>query len=72
MAVAVGAGSCARTRRALSLVLDGEAEASDIKLLEEHLCACSACRSFAVGVSAFTRTLRAVGGYEGKGAEDER
>ena len=67
MSVAVGAGSCARARRALSLVLDGEAEASEAETLAAHLACCGACRSFALDVSAFTKALRTIVGRNERG-----
>ena len=56
--ITVGAPSCARTRRALSLVLDSEDEAADLRRLAAHLSRCGSCRRFASDVSAFTRELR--------------
>ena len=61
MLVAVSDGSCARARRALSLVLDYEAGASDVEALALHLGRCGSCRQYAAEVSSFTRDLRSIG-----------
>jgi predicted anti-sigma-YlaC factor YlaD len=58
MRTAVSERSCARARRALSLVLDHEAAASDVRTAAMHLGRCRRCRRYAVEVSAFTRQLR--------------
>jgi predicted anti-sigma-YlaC factor YlaD len=65
MALVVNESSCARARRALSLVLDYEAELAEIEALAVHLGRCSACRRYAAVVSAFTRYLRRVGANAG-------
>ena len=58
MAIAVSEWSCARARRALSLVLDGETVAGDFHALATHVGGCPACRRHAAEVSAITRQLR--------------
>jgi predicted anti-sigma-YlaC factor YlaD len=58
MQIVVTEGSCARARRALSLLLDREAEAADVETLALHLGRCSSCRRHTAEVSAFTRGLR--------------
>ncbi len=58
MLTAVSERSCARARRALSLVLDYEADASEVHALAVHLGSCGGCRRYAAEVSAFTRDLR--------------
>ena len=60
MQPAVGKGSCIRARRALSLVLDREAAASDVRAFAEHLGRCESCRRYAEHVSDFTRDLRSL------------
>jgi predicted anti-sigma-YlaC factor YlaD len=60
MRTAVSERSCARARRALSLVLDREATAGDVEALALHLGGCGACRRYAARVSAVTRELREV------------
>ena len=49
--------ACARARLAMSLVLDGEAEAADVRVAS-HVRTCVRCRRFASEVAAFTRELR--------------
>ena len=49
--------ACARARLAMSVVLDGEAEAADVHVAS-HLRTCVRCRRFACEVAAFTRELR--------------
>ena len=49
--------ACAWARLAMSLVLDGEAEAADVHVAS-HLRTCVRCRRFACEVAAFTRELR--------------
>jgi anti-sigma factor RsiW len=58
MAVAVSEWSCARARRALSLVLDGETATGDFHALARHVGGCAACRRHVAEVSAVTRQLR--------------
>ena len=58
MRTAVSERSCARARRALSLVLDYEASDEDVRRLAVHLGNCGNCRRFAAEVSSFTRKLR--------------
>jgi predicted anti-sigma-YlaC factor YlaD len=58
MGVAVSECECVRARRALSLVLDLEAEDADARQLATHLGRCASCRRFAWDVSAITRQLR--------------
>ncbi len=58
MSLAVGDRACAGTRRAVSLVLDGEARAADVLAVAAHLRRCARCRRFACEVAAFTQTLR--------------
>ena len=60
MPVAIGARSCVRARRALSLVLDGEAAPSLIYGLALHLGQCDSCRQFTAQVGAITRSLRSM------------
>jgi predicted anti-sigma-YlaC factor YlaD len=60
MAIAVSGWSCARARRALSLVLDGEEPEGDVQSLAQHLGGCPSCRQFAAEVTAFTRALRSL------------
>ncbi|HEY6076820.1 MAG TPA: zf-HC2 domain-containing protein, partial [Gaiella sp.] len=60
MRTAVSERSCARARRALSLVLDYEASDEDVRRLAVHLGNCGSCRRFAAEVSSFTRKLRSV------------
>jgi len=60
MRTAVSERSCARARRALSLVLDYEASDEDVRRLAVHLGNCGNCRRFAAEVSSFTRNLRSV------------
>jgi len=50
--------ACARARLAMSLVLDGEAEAADVHAVASHLRICVRCRRSASEVAAFTRELR--------------
>ena len=57
---AVGKGSCVHARQALSLVLDQEAAASDVRAFAEHLGRCESCRRYAEHVSGFTRDLRSL------------
>lgn len=71
MEAAVRVGSCVRARRALSLVLDGEAVAGEAELLDEHLRACASCRTFALEISMFTRALRRLAGWNEKGEHDD-
>jgi len=58
MRVAVSEWECVRARRALSLVLDLEAEPADARQLATHLCCCGGCRRFAADISVITRHLR--------------
>jgi len=58
MRTVVGARSCVRARRALSLVLDHEGDAGERRVLSLHLDRCAACRAYARTVSAFTHELR--------------
>ena len=58
MLTAVSKRSCARARRALSLVLDYEADGADVRALAVHLGSCGSCRRYTAEVSAFTRDLR--------------
>ena len=58
MRIVVSERSCARARRALSLVLDYEADAADVYALALHLGGCGECRRYTAEVSAFTRGLR--------------
>jgi predicted anti-sigma-YlaC factor YlaD len=58
MHVAVSEWSCARARRALSLVLDREEAYGDLQALATHLGSCGPCRAFAADVSELTRQLR--------------
>ena len=58
MRAAVGARSCARARRALSLVLDDEAPTCDARVLAAHLGTCPSCRAYAADVTALTACLR--------------
>jgi predicted anti-sigma-YlaC factor YlaD len=51
--------SCARVRRALSLVLDDEADAFDLRAVAVHIGRCEVCRRYLRDVSAITRQLRA-------------
>lgn len=60
MQVALSGWSCARARRALSLVLDHEEVAGDVRALAVHLGSCPHCRQFAAQVTAFTHDLRAL------------
>jgi predicted anti-sigma-YlaC factor YlaD len=60
MQVAVSEWSCARARRALSLVLDYEEAAGDLRSLARHLGSCGACRGFAADVARSTRLLRSL------------
>ena len=59
MEIAVSQRECARARRALSLLLDGEVVAGDVRVLARHLGSCAACEAYARSVSAVTRELRA-------------
>jgi predicted anti-sigma-YlaC factor YlaD len=58
MQAAAGEGSCARARRALSLVLDEEADTFDLQAVAAHVGRCEACRGYLRDVSAITRQLR--------------
>jgi predicted anti-sigma-YlaC factor YlaD len=58
MAIAVSEWSCARVRRALSLVLDAETAAGDFRVLARHVGGCESCRRDVAEVSAITRQLR--------------
>ena len=58
MAIAVSEWSCARARRALSLVLDGEEVAGDFHALASHVGSCATCRRHVAEVMAITRQLR--------------
>jgi predicted anti-sigma-YlaC factor YlaD len=60
MHVAVSEWSCARARRALSLVLDHEEAEGDLQSLAAHLGSCRACHAFAADVSELTRLLRSL------------
>jgi predicted anti-sigma-YlaC factor YlaD len=60
MHVAVSEWSCARARRALSLVLDGEDAEGDVQSLAVHVGTCRACRGFATDVAELTRLLRSL------------
>jgi predicted anti-sigma-YlaC factor YlaD len=51
---------CIRMRQALSLLLDGEAAASDVLVVASHLKGCAHCRRFATQVVATTARLRSV------------
>ena len=59
MSLAVGDRACAGARRAVSLVLDGEAGPADVLALASHLRRCDQCRRFARDVADLTCTLRA-------------
>jgi predicted anti-sigma-YlaC factor YlaD len=61
--VAVSEYECARARRALSLVLDREAEPFTVESLAVHLGLCGGCRQYAAEVSAFTRAVRRAAGH---------
>ena len=56
----VGARSCARARRAHSLVLDGVAGCDEVVALATHLDRCESCRRHARQVSQFTYLLRSL------------
>jgi predicted anti-sigma-YlaC factor YlaD len=58
MAIAVSEWSCARVRRALSLVLDGETATGDFHSLATHVGGCPACRRHVSEISAITKQLR--------------
>lgn len=58
MAIAVSEWSCARVRRALSLVLDGETVAGDFHALATHVGGCGDCRRHVAEVSHITKQLR--------------
>jgi predicted anti-sigma-YlaC factor YlaD len=60
MPLAASKRTCARARRAFSLVLDREAAASDVRALAEHLGRCEGCRRYAEHVADFTRDLRSL------------
>jgi predicted anti-sigma-YlaC factor YlaD len=60
VAIAVSEWSCARARRALSLVLDHEEVEGDLRSLAVHLGSCPPCRQFAADVTQFTNDLRAL------------
>lgn len=62
MQIALSQRSCARARRALSLVLDYEADVAEIEAFAAHLGRCAACRRYTAEVSSFTRHLRRAGG----------
>jgi predicted anti-sigma-YlaC factor YlaD len=51
---------CRRLRQALSLLLDGEAAASDVLVVASHLKDCAHCRRFAAQIVAITARLRSV------------
>lgn len=51
---------CIQARRALSLLLDCEAAASDVLVVASHLSGCGYCRRFAMQVVAITAELRSV------------
>ena len=51
---------CIRMRQALSLLLDGEAAASDVLAVASHMSGCGCCRRFAMQVVAITAELRSV------------
>jgi predicted anti-sigma-YlaC factor YlaD len=51
---------CVRLRQALSLLIDGEAAASDVLVVASHLKGCAHCRRFAAQVVATTAQLRSV------------
>ena len=70
MKLAADASSCIRARRALSLVLDGEAAAAEVLMAAVHIGRCEPCRQFAAQVVAFTRELRS-GRLEPFGAPGE-
>jgi predicted anti-sigma-YlaC factor YlaD len=56
----VGDERCSRMRQALSLLLDGEAAASDLLVVTSHMSRCGLCREFAARVVAITADLRSV------------
>lgn len=58
MLVVASEGSCARARRALSLLLDDEGGPTDVRALAVHLGTCESCRLFTARVAAVTRALR--------------
>lgn len=58
MRAAVRARSCARARRALSLVLDDEARDEQRRELASHLQGCGDCARFATALEFVTRELR--------------
>lgn len=60
MPPAISERRCTRARRALSLVLDREAAASDVRAFAEHLGRCESCRRYAEHVSDFTHDLRSL------------
>lgn len=72
MYAAVSERECARARRALSLVLDREAEAATVASLAVHLGLCGDCREYAAEVSAFTRAVRRAPGHIRRTVKGER
>jgi hypothetical protein len=58
MRAVVRARSCARARRALSLVLDDEARDEECQELARHLGYCAVCTEFATALFYVTRELR--------------
>jgi predicted anti-sigma-YlaC factor YlaD len=60
MSLAAEDRACAGTRRAVSLIFDGEASPADVDAVASHLRRCDQCRRFAHDVAELTCTLRAV------------
>jgi predicted anti-sigma-YlaC factor YlaD len=58
-------GSYARAHRALSLVLDYEADVAEIEAFTAHLGCCAGCRRYTAHVAAFTRYLGRLAGGTG-------
>lgn len=55
----VESGTCRRARRTLSVVLDGEASATELAETDRHLRGCAECTRFAVVVTELRHCLRA-------------
>ena len=55
----VESGTCRRARRTLSVVLDGEASATELAASNRHLPGCEDCVRFAAVVTEIKHCLRA-------------
>jgi anti-sigma factor RsiW len=58
--------TCRRTRRTLSVVLDGEASATEVAETARHLPGCKDCARFAAVVAELKHCLRAASAANAK------